>query len=537
MRTTSQKLSLAFVALLLAHCALPGESEPSASDKSAATLGDSFDTGGALTPIHASGALGATLRTRSADPGADAIAYLKDLAESAGVAGPDFKVRSVVTGNDSLTHVRVMQVFKGIEVLGGDAVVHMSSGSVLGAAGNVAGGLEKTGTQARLSSADAISMAKADRFGADVVTSREESTQIIFVREDGTPVLAYHTAFFNELQGDVQPAFWNHIYDANSGELLARWNNLHTANEQASGPGGNPKWVHSWSSELDVSPKADKFVLTTTATKTLDFKQRTSGGTEVLGTLESIGDAPINDAHGFAEITLRVLDEWMGHNSINDNGFQIVSRVHYDRNYENAFWDGQQMTYGDGANTFYPLSGGLDVVAHEIHHGFTTFHSNLRYSGQSGGLNEGFSDIAGKTAEFYYKPVANWDLGGDVFKKPNAALRYMCDPKKDGRSIDKATSFTNGLDPHYSSGVPNKAFCLSSKRFSAAGNAAGEATRDGVKRAATAFYLANANYWTTGTTYVQGCQGILDAARALNYTAEEISWLKASWADVAVTCN
>jgi Zn-dependent metalloprotease len=63
------------------------------------------------------------------------------------------------------------------------------------------------------------------------------------------------------------------------------------------------------------------------------------------------------------------------------------------------------------------------------------------------------------------------------------------------------------------------------------------ATRDGVKRTAIAYYLANAQYWTASTTYVQGCQGVLDAARSLNYTADEVAWLKASWADVGVTCN
>jgi Zn-dependent metalloprotease len=227
----------------------------------------------------------------------------------------------------------------------------------------------------------------------------------------------------------------------------------------------------------------------------------------------------------------------MGRDSIDDHGFPIKSRVHYSNNYENAFWDGSQMTYGDGASRFYPLSGALDVCAHEIDHGFTSKHSNLTYAGQSGGLNEGFSDIAGKTAEAYYwnTPIS-WDLGADVFKQPNAALRYMCDPKRDGRSIENASEYRSGLDPHYSSGVPNKSFCLASKRISS-GSPTGTATKDGVKRAAQAYYLANASYWTSGTTYVQGCQGVLDAARALHYTADEVAALKASWADVGVTCN
>jgi pseudolysin/vibriolysin len=133
-----------------------------------------------------------------------------------------------------------------------------------------------------------------------------------------------------------------------------------------------------------------------------------------------------------------MLQEWYGHNSINDAGFLIRSRVHYSNNYENAFWDGAQMTYGDGATTFYPLSGDPDVPGHEINHGFTTFHSNLTYSGQSGGNNESFSDIAGTIAEHFIEgDGADFDIGRDIFKG-NDALRFMCNPPQDGNSIDDA---------------------------------------------------------------------------------------------------
>ncbi|MCV5736521.1 M4 family metallopeptidase, partial [Escherichia coli] len=74
--------------------------------------------------------------------------------------------------------------------------------------------------------------------------------------------------------------------------------------------------------------------------------------------------------------------------------FQLQMRVHYRKRYENAFWNGSSMTFGDGASYFYPLVS-LDVSAHEVSHGFTEQNSNLIYSGQSGGINEAFSDMAG----------------------------------------------------------------------------------------------------------------------------------------------
>lgn len=535
----SHKLSLVALAVLLANCGVSSD-EGVEKNENAATAGTgdaAIDSRDGLKSLRREVK---EPRVARADIVGTAIAYLSEAAtESAGVKSPEFTVLSVTDKDpaDGLAHVRLQQTMKGIPVWGADAVVHLDDENVLGATGSLATESLASLT-VTLTDAAALAKAKTERYGSlEVLTERETVTQVVHIADDGTPHLALHTQFFNEAQDSIEPALWNHIFDANTGALLARWNDVHTADSQASGPGGNPKWVHSWNGELDATMNASgQAVLTTSRLKTLNMNQTSSTASEVTGTLQLIGDAPINDAHGFAEITLNFLRDWMGRNSIDDNGFAIKSRVHYNRNYENAFWDGTQMTYGDGASTFYPLSGALDVVSHEIHHGFTSKHSNLRYSSQSGGLNEGFSDIAGKAAEFYYRSNPTWDLGADVFKAPGKALRYMCDPKKDGRSIDNASAFTSGMDPHYSSGVPNKAFCLASKRISS-GAATGTATRDGVKRAAAPFFLANAQYWTSGTTYVQGCQGVMDAARAMSYTAAELAALKQSWADVGVACN
>ena len=71
--------------------------------------------------------------------------------------------------------------------------------------------------------------------------------------------------------------------------------------------------------------------------------------------------------------------------------------VHYGKNLDNAFWNGSFVHFGDGGKTFYPTVG-LDISSHEISHGFTQQHSGLIYKGQSGGLNESFSDMAGEAA-------------------------------------------------------------------------------------------------------------------------------------------
>jgi hypothetical protein len=90
---------------------------------------------------------------------------------------------------------------------------------------------------------------------------------------------------------------------------------------------------------------------------------------------------------------------------------------------------------------------------------------------------------------------------------------------------------------HYTSGVMNKAFCRAAKRLSGVDPSTGTATAAGVQKAAKAWFSANATYWTSSTNWVQGCQGIVDAAKALGYTSAEIDALGKSWADVGVSVN
>ena len=184
-------------------------------------------------------------------------------------------------------------------------------------------------------------------------------------------------------------------------------------------------------------------------------------------------------------------------------------RVHYRSNYENAFWDGSTMTFGDGASTFYPLVSS-DVAGHEVSHGYTEQHSNLTYSGQSGGINEAYSDIGGEATEYYFKGSNDFLVGAEIFKA-SGALRYMCNPTQDGASIDNAADYYNGIDPHYSSGVYNKAFCTLAKT-------SGWST----KTAFQAFARANRDYWTASTSYNQGACGVQQAAADLGFNVQNV---------------
>ena len=88
-------------------------------------------------------------------------------------------------------------------------------------------------------------------------------------------------------------------------------------------------------------------------------------------------------------------------NSYNNIGGTLFSYVHFDVDYNNAFWDGTRMTYGDGDGFWFSPLVGIDVIGHELTHGVTQYSANLIYANEPGALNESFSDIFGTAVEFY----------------------------------------------------------------------------------------------------------------------------------------
>ena len=448
-------------------------------------------------------------------------------------------------GND---HVRLQQTYDGVKVWGSDIVVHSDGTNITGVDGTLLGTIANLDLAPSVADTTAMTFAKNDyvgKEGAGVAprTAAESSELVILPLEDGTTHLAWHLVFNVVGAAGGLRGIWNYFVDAHDGSVLLRFNNLQSATVEASGPGGNARITRTWNMNLDVTQSGSTYTMNTAQFETQNQKTNADFSGTSLNPLTT--DQAANDAHGFAEITIKMLKDWEGYNSIDNQGFKILSVVHVpdpqsgQYNLDNAFWDGSQMNYGDGDGTnFFEFTGALDVIAHEMDHGFTSFHSNLTYSGQSGGMNESFSDIAGTTAKFYYDAkTADFNLGGDIFKQSGQYIRWMCKPSMDGMSIDTAQQYTSGLDVHYSSGVMNRAFCRAAKRMSGADPDTGVATPDGVKKASKAWFEANASHWTKSTNWTSGCQGVVDAATALMYSALDISALGDSWKDVGVTCN
>lgn len=226
------------------------------------------------------------------------------------------------------------------------------------------------------------------------------------------------------------------------------------------------------------------------------------------------GFSPNDDAMYAAKIISDMYQDWYQLPVLSKNGKPMVlDMVTHDANEgENAEWDDirEKMYFGDGGDTFYPLTS-LGVTAHEISHGFTSQHSNLVYKGQSGGMNESFSDMADQAALYYSTGKPDFMIGAEVSKPDNFALRYMDKPSKDGESIDTAKEYNNRLNVHYSSGVYNRAFYLL-------------ATSEGwnVKKAFDVMVQANRNYWTANSTFAKGACGVLSAAKDYQYDTQAV---------------
>ncbi|HXB38944.1 MAG TPA: M4 family metallopeptidase [Bacteroidia bacterium] len=160
------------------------------------------------------------------------------------------------------------------------------------------------------------------------------------------------------------------------------------------------------------------------------------------------------DAHWGAEMTYDYYKNVHSRNSIDGAGFKLLSYVHYSNNYVNAFWNGSEMTYGDGDVTQgFTIMTALDVCGHEITHGLTNFTAGLggTGSGEPGQLNEGFSDIFGTTIEWYSRPTQHdWLMGADITP---GGIRDMSNPKNLGQpNCYHGTNWDNTGEVHNDNG-------------------------------------------------------------------------------------
>ncbi|AWF81716.1 peptidase [Microbulbifer sp. A4B17] len=441
----------------------------------------------------------------------------------ASIAGSDMKLKMVRerTLPNGRTVARYQQTHKGIPVWG-KTVTSAKHGLSQKIKGHVLSGLELEVPTARatIDADNAIERAMTHQLNlrsqkgstnralsmpALKLNAQNKNKELyVYVDENDQARLAY---LVNWVEYGEEPTRPFYFIDALTGEVIKQWDGL--AFQDATGPGGNEKTGrYEYGTDYPALEVDNSCSMSTDNVETVDLNHGTSGGSIFSFTCpendyKEINGAysPLNDAHFFGNVVFNMYSDWYGTSPLTQ---KLRMRVHYSNNYENAFWDGSQMTFGDGYTTFHPLVS-LDVSSHEVSHGFTEQNSNLTYANQSGGINEAFSDMAGEAAEYYMKGTNDWMVGADIYKA-SGALRYMDDPTQDGRSIGHADDYYNGMDVHYSSGVFNRAFYLI-------------ATSSGwnTQSAFDIFVLANQTYWNASTDFVEGACGAVSAAEDLGY--------------------
>ncbi len=373
--------------------------------------------------------------------------------------------RGVVTDPDGTTHTRYDRTWDGMRVLGGDLVVERTSG---GAQSDVhwnrKGAVAPASKTPRVSSSSARATGTARAQGRGAETSRSE---LVVWAGSGNPRLAYDVVT-EGVKADQTPTRLHTIVDADSGAVITSWDDVKhgTGNSMYSGTVtlNTTQSGSTWQLKDSRGNQTTDLNGSTssTATGTLFTDADNTWGTGAASSRQTAGV----DAQYGAEKTYAYYSNVLGRAGIWNNGTGARSRVHYGNAYVNAFWDGSQMTYGDGSGNTHPLTS-IDVAAHEMSHGVTENTANLNYSGDAGGLNEATSDIFGTAVEFYADSSADpgdYLIGEKININGNGTpLRYMDKPSKDGASKDCWSSSLGGLDPHYSSGPLNHWFYLASE--------------------------------------------------------------------------
>ncbi|MFC5476258.1 M4 family metallopeptidase [Paraherbaspirillum soli] len=370
------------------------------------------------------------------------------------------------------------------------------------------------------SAADVLSQAKTKALA--ITTENDQAKLYIKLGANNVAQLVYVVSFVTTVGG--KPSRPYYVIDANTGAVLKHWEGL--THRDATGPGGNLKTgKYEYGTNYGPLVVDNNCAMVAPNVVTVDLKNGTSGTTPYQFTCPRNADhvtngaySPLNDAHYFGSVVFNMYHDWLNLRPISQT---LYMKVHYSSNYENAFWDGSAMNFGDGATTFYPLVA-LDVSGHEISHGFTEQNSGLTYSGMSGGMNEAFSDMAGEASENYMKGKNDFLVGAEIFKG-SGALRYMANPTQDGGSIDNAADYSDSLDVHYTSGVYNKAFYLLA-------TAPGWSTR----KAFEVMAYANKLYWSADSTFNDGACGVEKAAADRGYPVADVT---AAFNGVGVSCG
>jgi Zn-dependent metalloprotease len=514
--------------------------------------------------------------------------YLAQALEGKGIAAEDLMSKRVFVDDLAMAHAHVQQTVGGVPVHGGEAVVHINrDGSLSNVTDHLVTDIKVNTTPAL--KADQAVDAAVFAYGCKGCLTAAPEASLWVLRHAGSDRLVYRVQLRRE-DGSHETAAPLYFIDAHSGELVWSFDNLEhpvshedaasTAGEKVIdtdaerndglesvtaelGSGKNAAFapnvtttgsgVSLYSGTVSVqTSKTTTYYLEDTIRKMGTFDSRSStmsvyrftdtdnvwnSSTQMAGVDAHYGSAKVYDyfknVHGRNGIDGN--GGPAGYASADGNVGLMSSKVHYGRKYNNAFWNGTLMTYGDGDGvTFKPLVT-IDIAGHEMTHGITERTSNLVYANESGALNESASDIFGAMVERYTRGQSTntWLIGEEAYTPATAgdALRSMANPQAAGDPDHYSVRYTGTEDNggvHINSGIPNHAFYLLAN--GGTHRLGGSMTGIGADAAAKIWYRALTVYMTSSTNFAQGRAATLQAAADLygagstNYNAVATAW-------------
>ncbi len=386
-------------------------------------------------------------------------------------------LKKVSESTDKLgfTHYKYIQMLNGIEIFGSDITAHSKDRKV----NSITGTIVQTNAvvpanKAALTPTQIIELGKKASKGQVFMWEKDSSyfpkPQLLYIKEQlKNPAPVYVLAYVVDIYA-AKPIYRANLYfDANTGRLLLEDKIIKHIDAVT-----NVNTAYSGLQPITASQPTllDSFELKAgnigNGIFTYDMHNGTDYNTAIMPKnfdntwqYPSIRDKAILDAHFGAERTFTYYQSVHGRNSIDDQGMVIKSYVHFDQGMVNAFWDGSQMSYGDGDGVEYNPLTSLDIVGHELTHGVTEYSAKLVYSSESGALNESFSDIFGTCVEYYAKPGSfSWKLGDEINVNGDP-IRDMSNPKSKGQpNTYKGENWDPMEEVHTNSGVQNYWFYL-----------------------------------------------------------------------------
>jgi Zn-dependent metalloprotease len=467
----------------------------------------------------------------------------------------DYKVQKVSIDELKMAHTRVRQTVGDIPVWEGEAIVHLNPDGTTAAVTDDLKSSIIVNTQPNFSSEDAIRTAKRFYRGEKFLTEAPKVDMWIF-RADDRDHLVYRVQMRRE-DGTSKTAMPVIFVDAQTGEKVFEYNNLQTATGSS---------LYSGSVAIDTSVSGTTYYMEDTIRKMGTFNMNNTGSTLTGGggtqsrytDTDNIWNSSAQqagvDAHYGAAATYDYYKNIHGRNGIDGNSGPgsttaaansaialVPSRVHFGANYNNAFWNGNAMTYGDGDGTQFTPLVTLDIAGHEMTHGVTERTANLTYSNESGALNESMSDVFGSMVESYSRGgVVNedtWKIGEQAYTPATAgdALRSMKDTHSNGDPDHYSERYTGTSDNggvHTNSGIGNWVYYAAAA--GGTNHVSGVAvTGMGTAAAEKIWYRALTVYMTSSTNYAGARTATLNAATDLygststQYTATATAWCAA----------